>query len=551
MAERKKTSPTQTEQERLEFAETLRRAAELLEKASAQQAEEAPAKKAPAKKPAAKKSTTKSASASKSSAKKTTTKKPATKTAPKKAEAPAAEAAEQPVAEEPVVQPEQEQLAPVAEEPVPTVVEEAQKAEQSASEPVVEQKAEQPAPEPVVEQKVEQPAATQDGKKTGSFKSKSKAFIDNKGKFPLFIVANSLLFLSFIFLLIGAFSISTVYGKSIYGNMFTYYDNGTAIKAHWYATAGAWANGGYVMIGILMTLACLVPLALVIKNVICLIIKNDKNVHMFDAVVTFAFLIAYLGVVNMYGANMTWAHILVLVMSIILLAYTIFVILIENSEGAFPFFSIANLVMVTLCMFLLTSNKIYASAGWYAAHAAAYSGSGGFAFVMLLVGLAALVLIAIMQVKKLPGKIAWLFEFLVPAVAGVCALIALILFASGKPTGLSLGGGFIFGAVLTMLFAVADIVFALVPQLHKYNVKVTDRMSVAQPAPAAAQSGATDNTAPVENAQNEKTSAESVPVENKPTEAPAENGEKIYCPGCGAENVSDAMYCMKCGRKLK
>lgn len=532
---------------------------------------ESPAKKPAPKKPAAKKPASKSASASKAPAKKPTTKKPATKAAPKKAEeAPTDEVAEQPAEEEPVVQPVAEESAPAAQEPIEQPAEEKveeqpaeeeKKAEQPAPvavEEKAEEKVEEPAPaaqEPV-EQKTEQPAPAPTqarAKKSDAFMNKTSNFINNKGKLPLFIVANSILFLSFLFLLIGAFSISTAYGKSISGNMFTYYGNGDVIKFYWQATAGEWANGGYVMMGILMTFACLVPLALVIKNIIFFVLKKDKNVHMLDAIVTFAFLIAYLGVVNMYGANMTWAHLIVLIMSIVLLAYTIFVILLENREGPFPFFSIANLILVMLCMFLLTSNKIYASAGWYAAHAAAFSGGGGFAFIMLLVGLAALVLLVIMQVKKLPGKIAWLFEFIVPAVAGVCALIALISFAAGKPDGLSMGGGFVFGAILTLLFAAADVVFALVPKLHKFNVKVTDRMSAAKPAPAVIQPVA--QPAAVENTPAE-TEATVAPAENTasaPTavEAPAENGGKLKCPACGMENEEGDVFCMRCGRKLK
>ena len=533
---------------------------------------ESPAKKPAAKKPAAKKPASKS-SAAKAPAKKPTTKKPATKAAPKKAEeAPTDEVAEKPAEEEPVVQPVAEEPAPAAQEPIEQPAEEKveeqpaedeKKAEQPA--PVaVEEKAEEPAP--VVEEKVEQPVAVEQkaeqpapaptqarGKKSDAFMNKTGNFINNKGKLPLFIVANSILFLSFLFLLIGAFSISTAYGKSISGNLFTYYGNGDVIKLYWQATAGEWANGGYVMMGILMTFACLVPLALVIKNIIFFFVTKDKNVHMLDAIVTFAFLIAYLGVVNMYGANMTWAHLIVLIMSIVLLAYTIFVILLENREGPFPFFSIANLILVMLCMFLLTSNKIYASAGWYAAHAAAFSGGGGFAFIMLLVGLAALVLLVIMQVKKLPGKIAWLFEFVVPAVAGVCALIALISFAAGKPDGLSMGGGFVFGAILTLLFAAADVVFALVPKLHKFNVKVTDRMSAAKPAPAVIQPVA--QPAAVENTPAE-TEATSAPAENTAsaataTETPADNGGKLKCPACGMENEAGDVFCMRCGRKLK
>ena len=403
MAESKKTS-AQQEQERLEFAETLRRAAEILEGAANQPAEEqptpAPAKKPAAKKPAAKKpaaksgtsksSTTKSGT-SKAPAKKPTTKKPATKAAPKKVEEPKAEEVEQPVVtEQPAPQPEPTPVTePVVEqkteEPAPAPV-----AEQKAEEPVAEQKVEQPKQEePVKEDTAPAPAAETaqgaKGKKTDAFMNKSSDFINNKGKLPLWIVANALLLLTSVFLIIGAFNISYV---DIYGyshtqgySVFQYFASAENLKYVWQGTAGEWANGGYVMIGILMIFSFLVPLALIAKNVVFFVLKKDKKVHMLDAIISFAFLIAYLGVVNLYGANMTWAHILALIMAIVLLAYTIFVILIENREGQFPFYSIANILLILLCTFLLTSNKIYAAAGWYAAAAAGHSGGGGFALL--------------------------------------------------------------------------------------------------------------------------------------------------------------------------
>ncbi|MDE7107405.1 MAG: zinc ribbon domain-containing protein, partial [Clostridiales bacterium] len=326
------------------------------------------------------------------------------------------------------------------------------------------------------------------------------------------------------------------------GNMFTYYGNAAAIKAYWQGTAGAWAGGGYSMMGILMFFAFVGPLALIVKNVLLLVLKKNKEVHMLDAIVTFAFLVAYLGVVGLYGANPTWAHVLSLIMSIILLAYTIFVILLENRGGMFPFFSIANLVMILLCMSLLTNTQIYNMSGFYAAFVAALHGGAGFAFIMLLVALAALVLLIVMQVKKLPGKIAWLFEFLVPAVAGVCALIALITFAGLKPNGISMGGGFICGAVFTLLLAIADVVFALVPPLHKFNVKVADKVGEKPTATEAQPAAAT--TAPAEGAPTEQ------PATTATTE-PNDNGGKNKCPACGMENGENDVFCMKCGRKLK
>ncbi|MDE6618688.1 MAG: zinc-ribbon domain-containing protein [Clostridiales bacterium] len=592
MAESKKPSSGKksAHETRNEAAEALRQAAELIASLNSEAQAETTTKKPAAKKPAAKKPAAKSGTA-KAPAKKPTTKKPATKAAPKD------EAVEQPaepqkkfgnrrsdcqncgaendkyalvchvcgaqlpplpegmvpptpVEEKPVVQEQ-----PVVEEQ-PAVEEKPVVEEKPAEEkPVEEKPAEQPvaaAEQPAVEQK---PAPAQPAKKSNGFLDKVSNFINNKGKLPLWIVANVLLLLSSIFLLAGAFSIPVAKSDPITGNVFTYYGNSAAIKAYWQGTAGQWAGGGYAMMGILMFFSFIGPLALIAKNVVLFVLKKNKEVHMLDAIITFTFLVAYLGVVGMYGANVTWAHVLSLIMSIILLAYTIFVILLENRSGMFPFFSIANLVMILLCIFLLTNTKIYNAAGCYAAFVAALDGGAGFAFIMLLIALAALVLLIVMQVKKLPGKIAWLFEFLVPAVAGVFSFIALVTFAGLTPKGVSMGGGFVFGAILTLLLAIADVVFALVPQLHKFNVKVADKAGKtpttnAQPATApVVQPAPAEQPAPAASAQPEQPAAAEQPAQpEQPAAAPA---DKLKCPACGMENGANDVFCMKCGRKLK
>lgn len=556
MAESKKSSSKGNAQSKkdaqsnAELAEQLRRAAEILD--AAEKAEKKSAEKKPAtKKPAAK------STASKTPAKKPTTKKPATKAPAKKAEQPKTEPEEQPAQpeEQPVAAAvEQEQATmPAPEQPKQEQPAEEKPAEQPVEEkPVEEKPTEQPAEQPVEEKPAEQPAEQPAkakparGERAAAFMNKSNDII-NKWGLPLFIIANSLLLLSSIFLMIGSFNFSVRGGGNVSASIFQYFtaDSASKIKTNW-VTAGEWVDGGYVMIGILMLVAFLVPIALIAKNVVFFILKKDTKVHMLDAIVTFAFLVAYLGIVNLYGANMTWAHYLSIIFSIVLLAYTIFVILLQNRGGAFPFFSIANLVMILLCMFLLTSNKIYDESMMYAAFAAGLSGGGGFAFVMLLFCLAALVLLIVMQVKKLPGKIAWVFEFAVPAAAGVLALIALISYAPGKPEGISMGVGYVLGTVLTMLFAIADVVFALVPQLHKYNVKVADRVG----APAA--KAAVQNEEQLDEADIAEQPAQ---PEQKPEEeakpAEGDNIGKLYCPKCGMEHNADDVFCFKCGYKLK
>lgn len=597
MAESKKPSSgnkKSAHETRTEAAEALRQAAELIASLNSEAQAETPTKKPAAKKSTAKKPAAKSGT-SKAPAKKPTTKKPATKAAPKDGavEQPAepqkkfgnrrsdcqncgaendkyalvchACGAQLPPLPEGMVPPEQPpaEEKPIAQEPPveeKPIVEEKPAEEKPAEQPVEEKPVEKEQPVAVTEQPAQEKPAEKSAKKSGAVLDKMSNFINNKGKLPLWIVANALLLLSSIFLLFGAFSISyrlnNVRG-TISGNLFTYYGNAAAIKAYWQGTAGAWAGGGYAMMGILMFFAFVGPLALIVKNVLLLVLKKNKEVHMLDAIITFAFLVAYLGVVGLYGANPTWAHWLSLIMSIILLAYTTFVILLENRGGMFPFFSIANLVMILLCTYLLTNTLIYNMNGFYVAQVAAMHGGAGFAFIMLLVALAALILLIVMQVKKLPGKIAWLFEFLVPAVAGVCAFIALITFAGIKPDALSMGVGFVFGVVLTLLLAIADVVFALVPQLHKFNVKVADKVvkkeatvtATAQPVQPAQTT--TEQPAQPASAQTEQPAP--APTEQPAAQKPEQTAPagKAYCPSCGMENDGDSVFCMKCGRKLK
>ncbi len=587
MAESKKTSGGSKKNK--ELADQLRLAAELLDGA-----QEQPTKAAPAKKPAAKKT-----SGSSSGAKKPSAKKPAAKSAAGKSTATKSATAKKKTT--PAEQPAEEPVAPTVEEPTP--------APAQVEQPVVEQQtakmlkcancgtefpdgtrfcmncgqkleepvlapAEEPAPAPVAEEPVaateqpvqeqspvresatEQPAPAKEpaakGNKVDAFAQKSSSII-NKIKLPLFIVANVLLLLSSVFIIIGAFGFPYVneagQADKFTCSLFQYFGNSSLIISWMHGTAGTWAKGGYVMVGILMWCAFLLPLALIVKNITLFILKKNIEVHMLDAIITVAFLIAYLGIINMYGANMTWGHILALILGLVLLCYTVFVLLIENRNGPFPFFSLANMVLILLCMFLLTSNKVYNEKGWYAAAAASQSGGGGFAFIMLLVALAALVLLFIMQVRKLPAKIEYLLQFIVPAVAGGCALVALISYAGGKPDGLGMGGGFVFGAILTLLFAAADIVFAVVPQLHKFNVKVTDRMPKAQQ--TAEQAATTVPAEPTEQTETQTEQAEPPAREQPVKEQPDTSKQTVKCKSCGTENAVGEVFCKRCGRKLK
>ncbi len=575
MAQKKNSGSNDVEKTRAEAAEALKRAAELIaslngtdgtesDVAATPTAKKPAAKSTTAKKPTAKKQSTsakKPATTKSSTAKSTAAKKPATKktaasadksqTTKKTPTKKPVAANEPPVDEQPIepvepVKQETVEQPPVTEEkkpvaepavaeepkPEPEAVKEPEPIKESEPEPVVA-----PAPAPVQTTVVEQKVT-----KTTTIAQRSDEFIKNKGKFPLFIVANALLLLSSILLMISAFDISIVGGKSASYNLFAYLGNGDVIKGYLGGVAGEWANGAYTMLAILMLIAFIVPLALVVKNVIVLLIKKDKSIYAFDAIVAFAFLVAYLGLVNLFGANMTAGQIIAFAVSVVLLAFTVFVMLLQY-HGKFPIYSICNIVFVVLAMFLLTANPIYTKQpGWYAAAAASASGGGGFAFIMMLVALAALVLLAIIQLKKLPA----IFDIIVPAAAGVCALIALISYAGGKPDGLAMGGGFVFAVVLIVLAVLANILFALVPPLKRMRVKLTDSAakSAKQPDPVETTTVTTTTvtTTTVTGADGEA----DVASETSATVVT----DNIKCVACGVENEADAVFCSNCGRKL-
>lgn len=513
---------------------------------------ESPAKKPTPKKPAAKKP------AAKAPAKKPTTKQAATKAAPKKAEPkPEEQPVEQPVADEPVaavpVEQPVEQPAPVVEPtPAPAPVEEPAPVAQPAPEPVpvaepTPAPVQEPAPAPVAQPApvVQDPVVTAQPApqtKGSSFAQKSGNFINNKGKLPLFIIANVLLALSAILLIIAAFDISymdpiTKKTDSEWYSLFGYFSNGAEIKYYFSQMAGKWGNGGYAMVGILMIFAFLVPLALVVKNVIMLVVKKDKNIYMLDAIITYAFMLAYLGIVNLYGANMTAGHMIAFIIAIVLLAFTIFTRYIQCHGSKFPIYSVVNIALSILCLFLLTAAPIASakttvgtatiSKTFYAGYVASTSGGAGFGFVMLLFAVLVMALLIIMQLKKLPA----ILEIVVPAALGVLVLIGLIAMGAGSPNGASMGGGFVFGCILTILLAVADVLFTLIGKLKPLKVTVADLKPVAATATVAQ---------PVQPVQ---------PAQDAQQSAPQEGGLK--CPACGMDNEPGSIFCFKCGRKLK
>ena len=568
MAESKKTGGGKkpVSQTREEAAEALRKAAELISSLNDNGDAKPAAKKTSAKKPAAKKTTAastaktsaaKKPAASKSSATKKTTASSAKKPAAKKQaeNKPIDPQIEQETAGvdsgveeqsvsvvEPVpVEQEQVAVASSAVEQQPTAIEEAPAQAEEQPPQAVESA---PAPASTDEQNSEQvapvAAAEQPRAQKAGFKQKAKSAVDN-GNIITFIVANALLGLSAVLLLISAFDVTYYIGETSvteWYSIFGYFKHASEIQARLDGVAFGWAKGGYATIGILMALSVLAPLALIVKNVILLIKNKDKRVGAIDAAVSLAFIVAYLGVVNLFGANVTAGHISALIVATILAAFSIFASVLRGASIGATAFAASNIALTVLCMFLLTASPVYNQAGWYAAATASVDGGASVAFILLLAAVAAFAAIIVIRVQKLPA----ILNIVVPSAAGVAALIALILFGMRMPDGFALDAGFAIGAILTFALAAVDVLFAVIPPLKKLIGGVTDKKSE-QP-----QSATVENvpaTAAVEN------DAQPANVENAAQPQTEQNEKRaIFCPSCGAENESDSAFCLKCGKRL-
>ena len=568
MAESKKTGGGKkpVSQTREEAAEALRKAAELISSLNDNGDAKPAAKKTSAKKPAAKKTTAastaktsaaKKPAASKSSATKKTSASSAKKPAAKKQaeNKPIDPQTEQETAAvdsgveeqsvsvvEPVpVEQEQVAVASSAVEQQPTAIEDAPAQVEEQPPQAVESA---PAPASTDEQNSEQvapvAAAEQPRAQKAGFKQKAKSAVDN-GNIITFIVANALLGLSAVLLLISAFDVTYYIGETSvteWYSIFGYFKHASEIQARLDSVAFGWAKGVYATIGILMALSVLAPLALIVKNVILLIKNKDKRVGAIDAAVSLAFIVAYLGVVNLFGANVTAGHISALIVATILAAFAIFASVLRGASIGATAFAASNIALTVLCMFLLPASPVYNQAGWYAAATASVDGGASVAFILLLAAVAAFAAIIVIRVQKLPA----ILNIVVPSAAGVAALIALILFGMRMPDGFALDAGFAIGAILTFALAAVDVLFAVIPPLKKLIGGVTDKKSE-QP-----QSATVENvpaTAAVEN------DAQPANVENAAQPQTEQNEKRaIFCPSCGAENESDSAFCLKCGKRL-
>lgn len=568
MAESKKTGGGKkpVSQTREEAAEALRKAAELISSLNDTGDAKPAAKKTSAKKPAAKRTTAASTAKTSAAKKPAASKSSATKkTSASSAKKPAAEKQAENIPIDPqteqetaavdsgveeqsvsVVEPvpvEQEQVAVAssAVEQQPTAIEEAPaQAEEQPPQAVECAPAPASTDEQISEQVAPVAAAEQPRAQKAGFKQKAKSAVDN-GNIITFIVANALLGLSAVLLLISAFDVTYYIGETSvteWYSIFGYFKHASEIQARLDGVAFGWAKGGYATIGILMVLSVLAPLALIAKNVILLIKNKDKRVGAIDAAVSLAFIVAYLGVVNLFGANVTAGHISALTVAIILAAFAVFASVLRGASIGATAFAASNIALTVLCMFLLTASPVYNQAGWYAAATASVDGGASVAFMLLLAAVAAFAAIIVIRVQKLPA----ILNIVVPSVAGVAALIALILFGMRMPDGFALDAGFAIGAILTFALAAVDVLFAVIPPLKKLIGGVTDKKSE-QP-----QSATVENvpaTAAVEN------DAQPAKVENAAQPQTEQNEKRaIFCPSCGAENESDSAFCIKCGKRL-
>ena len=385
---------------------------------------------------------------------------------------------------------------------------------------------------------------------------RTENFIKHKGKLPIFIIVNALFLVCSILLMTVSFHINS-WGAD--GNLvghgytvFSYFRNYSEVIGLFGNTATDWALAAYLLIGVLMITAMIMPLALVVKNVIILIVKKDRSVYKIDAVIAFSFLLFYITMINFFGANPPAGPTVSFIIAAVNLAFTIFADLLINRKSGqkLPLFSIVVIALATLAEFLFTSFRIYyqvreggRDSEYYGASAA--SAAGGFMFVTYLIAVLALIALIIVQIWKLPSVI----DIILPILAAVCALLTLIVARAGMPTGYKFGEGFTIGTVITLLIAVAYLLFTVIPPLRK---KCKIQLNTLKPAAVAA----ADSSAVVTEAQTEPKTEEPAPDEPKAEPAPVEEPKEEevkegYCYECDTQNTPGSKFCNNCGAKLK
>lgn len=321
--------------------------------------------------------------------------------------------------------------------------------------------------------------------KKNSFIDKTNAFIKEKGSFPLFIVVNALLFIGAIVLMLNSFYFKHD-GKYMTYNIFQYLKNGDTVKSFLANQAGEWANGAYTLLGILSIVAILVPIALVIKNVLLFVLKGNKNIYNYDAIIVFSLSTLYIVMLNMFGAYISFGQVLSFAISALVFVFTVFSLAISKSSRKLPIYSIANIVLCVVAGLMLSSRMFtftYNGVNYalYAANASAKFSGGAFAFLCLFVAACLLVFQAILQMKKIPGVVGKIVDIVVPLAAFVFTLISFIMIIANKSNvqtivgcDISVGVGYIIGVALTAVIAIADTLITFVKPIKKYKVTVAE-----------------------------------------------------------------------------
>lgn len=398
------------------------------------------------------------------------------------------------------------------------------------------------------------PAPVENKKGAAKVAYKTNEFIHGKGKLPIFIVTNALFFVSAILLMLNAISITGQGDTVHYYTIFSFLAKGSEVKTYLVAMAGDWANGAYTLLGIFMWIAFILPLPFLVKNIIMAVRKKSFEVYKFDAVVFYAFMLFYLALVNLCGANVTFGLIAAFIVSAVDLVFVFLMQFITKSVKDLPFFSFGNIFLATLTILILCGPTAkFNGVSLYAALTSDITGGGGI-FVFILFAIVALIALIIMQIWRLPKIV----QIIIPLAAPVLAIIALITLSASVPNitgsfaGTKISGQFVFGFILTVITAVANTLFTFLKPLNKYRKMAADSLTV---------NVSVNNSVNNENnvvvneatpATEEKAEAPAEEkAEEKPAEQPAEDNEpKVFCAACGEANSPSAAYCKKCGHRM-
>ncbi len=574
---------------------------------SAPPADESTPVQKPAEKPATKKSVAKkTGNADKPTAeKKPAAKKPTAKKAPaKKAEpviaAPVDES--EPVAEEPKAEPvaetptepiaEEPKAEPVAETPTEPIAEEpkAEPVAEAPTEPIAEEPKEEavkalcrncgaavhanaafcnkcgtkmgeepkeepkeePRSAPVAANAPADEAAATTVRKRG-VAAKTDEFIKNKGKLPIFIIINALFLVATIVLLFAAY-----YDKNGTYNVFQYFSsaNSASIKAFLVEQSAGWGGGAYTMLGILMIVAAVIPLVLIIKNITILIVKKDRRVYRLDAIITFAAMLFYISMVNLFGAYIAAGPIVSLIITGLIFVFIIIAQLVERTDKPLPIYSFVMIVLITVTLLTFTY-EVYTSADGnkaWCASAASSDIAGPALFVSMLIVVIELIVMLVLQMKSIRGIVGKIIDTLLALNLMGFAILSLVCAGGGiiimesNPDNISLYGSFIFGGVMAMLLAFTWILFTWIRPLNR--VKHTLDTSAENNSARRRRAVVTEDPAPViETAtvpavEGAETAAQ--PQAEKPTEEP----QYEFCRKCGTKSIVGSRFCKGCGAKI-